>query len=62
MANVMVGNEESFESLLGRFNKKVQREFILSEIRQRACYEKSDVKNKREEAVKRPKSVRPGRR
>ena len=62
MAKVVVGDDESFESLLRRFNKKVQQGGILSEIRRRESYEKPSVKRKRKEAAKRRKSARVARR
>ena len=62
MAKVVVGDDESFESLLRRFNKKVQQGGILSEIRCRESYEKPSVKRKRKEAAKRRKSSRVPRR
>ena len=58
MAEVMVGQGESFESLLRRFNKKVQQDGILSEIRRRRHYEKPSVKRKKKDAIKRRKSSR----
>ena len=62
MADVVSGGDESFESLLRRFNKQVQQEAILSETRQRGYYEKPSVKRKRKEAAKRRKSARTSRR
>jgi len=62
VANVTADNNESFESLLRRFNKKVQQEGILSEVRRREHYEKPSVKRKRKEAAKRRKSARRARR
>ena len=62
MTNIVAGNDESFESLLKRFNKKVQQAGILSELRHREHYEKPSVKRKRKEAARRRKSARaPGR-
>ncbi len=58
MANVVAGGNESFESLLKRFNKKVQHTGILSEVRRREHYEKPSVKRKRKEAAKKRKAVR----
>ncbi len=58
MTNVNAGETESFESLLRRFNKKVQQEGILSEIRHREHYEKPSVRRKRKEAAKKRKSSR----
>lgn len=62
MANVVAGENESFESLLRRFNKRVQQEGILSEVRRREYYEKPSVKRKRKSASKRRKTVRAMRR
>ena len=47
MANVVAGGNESFDSLLKRFNKKVQQDGILSEVRRHEHYEKPSVKRKR---------------
>ena len=62
MTNVVAGENESFESLLRRFNKRVQQEGILSEVRRREYYEKPSVKRKRKRASKRRKTARAIRR
>ena len=62
MTGVVAGGNESFESLLKRFNKTVQQAGILSEIRHREYFEKPSVKRKRKEAAKRRKSARTARR
>jgi len=62
VAEVTAGDSESFESVLKRFNKKVQQEGVLSEIRRHEYYEKPSVKRKRKEAAKRRKSARTPRR
>jgi len=62
VAEVVVGANESFESLLKRFNKRVQQDGILSEARRRKYYEKPSIKRKRKEAAKRRKSARALRR
>jgi len=62
VSNVVAGDSESFESLLRRFNKRVQQDGILSEIRRREYYEKPSVKRKRKRASKRRKSARVMRR
>ncbi len=62
MASVVAGDNESFESLLRRFNKKVQHGGILSEIRRREHYEKPSVKRKRKEAARRRKAAKASRR
>jgi small subunit ribosomal protein S21 len=62
VSTVVAGDNESFESLLRRFNKRVQQEGILSEIRRREYYEKPSIKRKRKRASKRRKSARVMRR
>ncbi len=58
MTQVKAGDNESFESLLKRFNKRVQQDGVLSEIRHREYFEKRSLKRKRKEAAKRRKSAR----
>ena len=58
MAEVSLDERESFESLLRRFNKKVQANGILSEIRRREYFEKPSIRRKKKEAAKRRKSAR----
>ena len=62
MAEVVAGHNESFESLLKRFNRKVQQHGILAETRRREFYEKPSIKRKRKEAAKRRKAARAPRR
>ena len=62
MAHVEAGDNESFESLLRRFNRRVQTDGVLSEVRRREYYEKPSIKRKRKEAAKRRKSARVSRR
>lgn len=57
LAEVRVGENETFESALRRFNKKIQQSGILAEARRREHYEKPSVKRKRKEA-KRKKATR----
>ena len=52
------GDNESFESLLKRFNKRVQQDGVLAEMRHREFFEKPSMKRKRKEAAKRRKSSR----
>ena len=61
MADVIGGDKESFESLLKRFNRKVQQTGLLAEARRREHYEKPGDKRKRKAAAKRRKSSRAGR-
>lgn len=58
MSEVKVGDHESFETALKRFNRKIQQDGILAEARRREHYEKPSVKRKRKEAAKRRKIVR----
>jgi small subunit ribosomal protein S21 len=62
VAKVTASENESFESLLRRFNKAVQQGRILAEVRRREYYEKPSVKRKRKEAARRRKSARTWRR
>ena len=62
MADVVSSENKSFESLLRRFNKKVQQTGILAEARRREHYEKPSVKRKRKAAASRRKMVRALRR
>ncbi|GAI65935.1 unnamed protein product [marine sediment metagenome] len=57
MSDVVAGENESFESLLKRFSKKVQQAGILSEARRREHFEKPSDKRKRK-AAKRRRSTR----
>ena len=54
----MIEDGESFDSLLRRFNKKVQRDRVLSEARRRRFFEKPSVIRKRKKAAKLRKSRR----
>lgn len=62
MANVVARENESFESLLKRFNKRVQQDRIRAEVRQHEYYEKPSIKRKQKKAAKRRKAVRAIRR
>ena len=58
MAEVVAGKEESFDSLLKRFDRKVQQGGILAELRRREHFEKPSARRKKKEAAKRRKSAR----
>ena len=58
MTGVVAGGNESFESLLKRFNKRVQQAGILSEVRHREYFEKPSAKRKRKEAANRRKTAK----
>ena len=61
MAEVVARNDESFDSLLKRFNKKVQQDGILSELRRREHFEKPSIRRKRNKAAKKRNAVKPAR-
>jgi len=57
LAEVEVGQNESIESALKRFKKKIQKAGILSEIKRRERYEKPSVKRRRKaEAARKRRS------
>ena len=58
LSQVVVREGETFESLLKRFNKRVQMDGVLSEARRRSHFEKPSVQRKRKAAAKRRKSAR----
>ncbi len=58
MAEVKAGTDESFDSLLKRFNKRVQQSGILAELRRKEHFEKPSVKRKRKKAAKRRGSAK----
>ncbi len=62
MAEVVATVNESFDSLLKRFNRRVQQDGILSELRRREHYEKPSVKRKRKRAARRRSVARATRR
>ncbi len=62
VTRVVVEEGESFDSLLRRFNKKVQSDRVLSEVRRRRFFEKPSVIRKRKKAAKLRKSHRQTRR
>jgi small subunit ribosomal protein S21 len=47
MAEIRLGENESIESALRRFKKKIQRAGILAEVRRREHYEKPSLRRKR---------------
>ena len=52
VTEVFVGESESFEGALKRFNKRVQADGILSEARRAEYYEKPSVRRKKKEAAR----------
>jgi small subunit ribosomal protein S21 len=61
LAEVTAGNDESFDSLLKRFNRKVQQDGILAELRRREHYEKPSIKRKRKKAAKKRGTMKASR-
>jgi len=51
VSEVKVGENESFETALKRFNRKIQQDGILAEARRREHYEKPSVKRKKKAAA-----------
>jgi len=58
VTRVTVDEDETFESALRRFNKMVQGDRVLSEVRRRRFYEKPSIVDKRKRAAKLRKSRR----
>jgi small subunit ribosomal protein S21 len=58
LVDVVAKDNENFENLLKRFNRSVQQEGILSEVRHREYYEKPSIKRKRRESSRKRKSAR----
>jgi small subunit ribosomal protein S21 len=58
VTRVAIEDGESFDSLLRRFNKKVQGDRVMSEVRRRRFFEKPSVIRKRKKAAKLRKSRR----
>jgi small subunit ribosomal protein S21 len=58
VARVVIEDDRSFESAIKLFNKRVQRDRILSEARRRRFFEKPSVIRKRKKAAKLRKSRR----
>ena len=58
MTFVRADDRESFDSLLRRFKKKVERDRVVSEIRRRRYFEQPSIIRKRKRAAKLRKSRR----
>ncbi|MBN2238993.1 MAG: 30S ribosomal protein S21 [Dehalococcoidales bacterium] len=56
MTDVTAGDNEDFESLLKRFNKRVRQSGILSEMKHGSFFEKPSVKRNKKETRKRKSS------
>ncbi len=53
-----MSDNESFETALKRFSRKIQQEGVLAEARRREHYEKPSVQRKRKEAARQRKMLR----
>lgn len=58
LTRVTVEEDETFESALRRFNKLVQGDRVLAEVRARRFFEKPSIVDKRKRAAKLRKSRR----
>ncbi len=58
MPQVVVKEDESFESALRRFKKQCEKAGLLSEIRKREHYEKPSVRRKKKMLVARKKALK----
>ena len=52
MSEIKIGEHESFEVALKRFNRKIQQDGILAEARRRRHYESPSLKRKRKAAAR----------
>ncbi|ADO44578.1 MAG: 30S ribosomal protein S21 [Hydrogenobacter thermophilus] len=58
MAIVEVGENESFEKVLKKFKRIVEKEGILTEVKRRQFYEKPSEKKKRKERAARKRLLK----
>ena len=58
MSEVQVGEMESLESALKRFNKRVQADGILADARRHEYYEKPSVRRKKKAAAARKRLLK----
>ena len=58
MAQVVIKEDESFESALRRFKKQCEKAGLLSEFKKRQHYEKPSVRRKRKALAARKKAKR----
>jgi small subunit ribosomal protein S21 len=56
VAEVRLGENESIESALRRFKKKIQKAGILSEVKRRERYEKPSLRRKRKQEAARKRN------
>jgi small subunit ribosomal protein S21 len=58
LTNVVVKEDESFESALRRFKKQCEKAGVLSELRKREHYEKPSVRRKKKALAARKKVLK----
>ncbi len=58
VSEIKVRENETFESALRRFNKKIKQNGVLSEVRRREHYEKPSVKRKKKIVAARKRRAR----
>ena len=58
MPGVYAGENESFENVLRRFKKQVQKSGILREVKKRRAYDKPSVKKKKKSLLARKRLLR----
>ena len=58
LSEVKIGENDSFETALKRFNRKIKKDGILAEARRREHYEKPSVRRKRKALAARKKAKR----
>jgi small subunit ribosomal protein S21 len=58
LSEIKVRENETFESALRRFNKKIKQNGVLSEVRRREHYEKPSVKRKRKLLAAKKKALK----
>jgi small subunit ribosomal protein S21 len=56
MSEVKIGEHDSFEAALKRFNRKIQQDGVLAEARRRRHYEKPSAKRKRKAEARKRKA------
>jgi len=59
VSEVKVGENESFDTAVKRFNRKIQQDGILAEARRREHYEKPSVKRKKKAAAAKRRKANP---
>ncbi|MFH1116744.1 MAG: 30S ribosomal protein S21 [Pseudomonadota bacterium] len=58
MPGVFAGENESFENVLRRFKKQVQKSGVLTEAKKRRAYDKPSIKRKKKSLLARKRLLR----